>query len=377
VITPKTDPFRVLQLTSTSDLGGAERMVLWLSQALDRTEFQPHIASLIGSGALHELAKQSDIPGTDLRFRSVVDPGGISRLVRLLHRERIDIIQTHGLRADAIARWAARLAGTRIVISTIHSIDPWRRWHHTLIDRATAPLVTHYIAVCEAAKQAAIAREHIPENRITVIPIGLPPRPVPRSDRDALRARFEIPSDAFPVVGVLANLREMKGHLHAIDALPAILKQLPRAMFIFAGRDDSHGEIERYARERGVQPAIRFPGFIDRSEDVLGALDLFLQPSDWEGLPVSVLEALHTPLPIIATRVGGIPEIIRDGVEGVLIAPRDPSAIARAVINLANDPARRARFCKAAESRALTTFSLSHMTLRTEELYLKLLGKSA
>lgn len=367
---PAAKPVPILQLTSTSDLGGAERMALHLAQHLDPARFQPQIASLIGSGALIDLAASQNIPATDLQFRSAVDPAGIRRLVQLIRREKIQVVQTHGLRADSIARWAARLGGARAVISTIHSIDPWRRWQHSLLDRVTAPFVSHFIAVCEAAKQATIRREHIRPDRISVVYIGLPEREIPRERRDELRAKFNIPPDAYPVVGILANLREMKGHRHAVAALPAILQQFPKAHFLFAGRDDSNGAIAQFARDTGVAGHISAPGFIQDSAEVLAALDLFLLPSDWEGTPVSIIEAMQAGVPVIATRVGGIPELLRDDIEGVLIPPGQPNQIARAVVDLTNDWPRRARLAKSAEARALTTFSIDQMTARTEKVYL-------
>lgn len=350
-------------------------MALWLSRGLDSEKFRPHIASLIGSGALVRAAADAGISATHLQFRNAADPGGIRRLVQLIRREKIDIVQTHGLRADAVARWAARLGGARVIVSTIHSIDPWRRWQHSVLDRLTAPLVSHFVAVCEAAKQAAVQREHVTAAKVSVIYIGLPQREIPRARRDELRLKFGVPPEAYPVVGILANLRDMKGHRHAIDSLPALLQEFPTAHFVFAGRDDSNGAVEQYAREKGVRGSISFPGFVENSAEVLAAIDLFLLPSDWEGLPVSILEAMQAGVPVIATRVGGIPEILRDDVEGVLIEPRQPQQISRAIIELTQDWPKRARLCKAAAAKSVTTFSIQHMTAQYEELYLNLQTK--
>jgi glycosyltransferase involved in cell wall biosynthesis len=169
----------------------------------------------------------------------------------------------------------------------------------------------------------------------------------------------------------------MKGHRHAVAALPAILKQFPKAHYVFAGRDDSNGAVAQYARELNVQDHISAPGFVDNSAEVLAALDLFLLPSDWEGTPVSIIEAMQAGVPVVATRVGGIPELIRDNREGVLIEPKQPDQIASSVIDLTNDWPRRARLAKAAEARALTTFSIDQMTNRMEALYATLLNSNA
>jgi glycosyltransferase involved in cell wall biosynthesis len=230
--------------------------------------------------------------------------------------------------------------------------------------------------VCEAARQATVQREGIRPDRISVVYIGVPPRDIPRERRDELREQLGIPDGAYPVVGILANLREMKGHRHAIAALPAILQQFPNTHYLFAGRDDSNGAVAQFARELNVQNHISAPGFVQNSAEALAALDVFLLPSDWEGTPVSILEAMQAGVPVIATRVGGIPELVRDNQEGVLIEPKQPDQIARAVIDLTNDWPRRARLAKAAEARALTTFSIDQMTSRMEALYEQLLKRS-
>lgn len=368
------EPVRVLQLASTSDMGGAERMVLWLAEALDRSRFEPCIGALVGGGELIERAREAGIPAEHFQFRGFFDPGGIRRLIRFVRTNRIDLVQTHGLRADSVARWAARLGGARAVISTIHSIDPDKPLLHRLLDRSTAPLVTRFVAVCDAAKQARVRREALAPGRIEVVPIGLPHRDIPREQRDSIRRELGIDAEAVPVVGILANLRSMKGHRDVIAALPAILRELPAAVFLFAGRDDSNGEIEQLAREQGVADAIRFLGYYRDTARLLAAMDIFLLPSTWEGLPVSILEALHAGVPVIATRVGGIPEIIRDGREGILIEPRRPDQIAEAVIRMTRNWALRAEFSRAADVRAQTIFSISTMTTRMEAIYTQALG---
>lgn len=350
-------------------------MVLNLASALPSEHFQTHIGALIGSGALMEQAARRKLQAVHFQFKHPADPRGIARLISYCRQHKIQIVQTHGLRADAIARWACRLAGVPVVISTLHSIDPWRRTPHIVLDRITAPFVTRYVAVCEAAKNAAINREGIRPDKVQVIPIGVPPQVIPREQRDEIRKRFNIPENAWPVIGVVANLRTMKGHSHVIQALPAILQENPNAVFLFAGRDDSNGAIREAARHNGVESAIRFPGFVEDTPSVFAALDIFLLPSDWEGFPVSILEAMQAGVPIIATRVGGIPEMIRDGQDGLLIPPRSPEAISLAVNRLARDFALRATLARSADAHFQSSFTIDTMVQRMSKLFSKLLKK--
>ncbi len=351
-------------------------MVLNLSSALPSDQFETHIGALIGSGALMEQAAQRNLQTIHFQFKFPADPRGIARLVSYCRQHKIQIVQTHGLRADAIARWACRLAGVSVIISTLHSIDPWRRRPHVLLDRVTSPFVTQYVAVCEAAKNAAINREGIRPDKIQVIPIGVPPQTIPREQRDEIRRQFNIAENAWPVIGVLANLRDMKGHRHIIHALPAILRENPDAVFLFAGRDDSKGAIREVARHHEVDSAIRFLGFVEDTPSVLAAMDIFLLPSYWEGFPVSILEAMQAGVPVIATHVGGIPEMIRDGQDGLLISPKSPEAIAQAVNRLANDFALRATLARSADAHFQSSFTIDTMVQRMSKLFIELLKKT-
>lgn len=348
-------------------------MVLNLCSELSEPEFQPHIAALIGSGALMEAATKGGIPAEHFDFRFPADPRGIARLIRYCRAHRIDIVQTHGLRADSVGRWAARLGGVKGVVSTIHSIDPWRRKPHVLLDKATSPFVSHYVAVCNAAKQAAIRRGEVTESNCSVIYIGVPQAEIPKQERDAMRTELGINSDAFPVVGVLANLRDMKGHRHIISALPSLRKHLPDIRFVFAGRDDSDGEIQCLAQGAGVEGSIVFPGFVKDTPRLFAALDVFLLPSEWEGFPVSILESMQAGVPVIATNVGGIPEMIRNEQDGLLIPPRDPAAIESAIVQLVQNFALRARMVKSSDVRYQTEFTVQEMAGKISNLYKKLL----
>lgn len=364
---------RVLQLCSTSDLGGAERMVLNLASVLPRDEFEVHIGALVGSGALINNAAAAGQPAVHFRFKNPADPAGILRLIRYCRRKRIHIVQTHGLRADSVARWASRIGGVRVVISTIHSIDPWRRTPHVIIDRLTAPFVSAYVAVCDAARQAAVQREKINPAACEVVPIGVPQQQVPRERRDEIRQELGLAPDDYPVVGVLANIRDMKGHRHVIDALPAILDQNSGVKFLFAGRDDSNGAIKAASVNAGVDQAINFAGFVENPSRLFAVMDLFLLPSDWEGFPVSILEAMQAGVPVIATAVGGIPEMIQHGHSGILIPPKSPQEIASAINLLSRDFALRAALVRAADARYQSCYTLETMGNKMSNLYQKLL----
>ena len=370
-------PWKILQLASTSDMGGTERMILFFVENVDRDRFLPYVGCLMGSGQLIERAKRSGVRAQHFGASSRPTLRGIFELFTFLRREKIDLVQTYGLRADTIGRIVAKLAGVPVVISSIRSIDPWRRWWHVWLDRLTSPFVDCFISNSQAGKEVTVRREKYAPERIEVVYSGLPRRTIPFAKRQEIRRDIGVPPDAYPVVGILANLREMKGHRDVIHALPTILTNWPRTIFLFAGRDDSGGAIRALAEETGVARAIRFLGYVEDTPRLLAAMDIFMLPSHWEGLPASILEAMHAGLPIITTRVGGIPELVRDGVEAILIPPANPEAIAQAVCKLAEDPAVARRLGENAQKRAEEVFSVEAMVGKITEIYESFLRKKA
>jgi glycosyltransferase involved in cell wall biosynthesis len=365
--------WRILQLVSTSDMGGTERMVLFLIENMDRQRFEVSVASLLGSGELLTRATPFVQEARHFHYRFPVDPATFLSLARFIRRNRIDLVHTYGLRADVVGRLAAKAGGAKAIVSSIRSIDPWRNKFHTMLDRATAGKVDLFIANSSAGKDATVAREKFSPDRIEVIRGGVPEREIPREEKENIRAQYGLNSLMFPIVLVLANLRDMKGHNEIIRAITPVRAKFPHVKFLFAGRDDSAGAIEKMAYEKGVVSSIGFLGYVRQTERLLAIADIFLLASKWEGLPASIIEAMHAKVPVIATRVGGIPELIRDGEDGLLIPASNHLAISEAVLKLANDASLRQRLATSAYNRAQAEFSIEQMVQRTEAAYTRLL----
>lgn len=370
-------PWRVLELASTSDMGGTERMILFLVEHLDRQRFEPFVGCLQGKGELLRRANAIGVPTFHFGHEGGLSAHGVLELIRVIRREKIDLVQTYGLRADTVGRLAAKLGGAPVVVSSIRSIDPWRRWWHVWLDRLTSPFVDKFISNSEAGRLATVRREKFAPDRIEVIYSGIPARQIPYDRREDIRKSLGISPESYPVVGILANLREMKGHRDVIQALPEILAQFPTTVFLFAGRDDSEGAIAREAQEGGVAHAIRFLGYVEDTPSLLAAMDIFCLPSHWEGLPASVLEAMHAGLPIVTTHVGGIPELVRHEQEAILIPPAKPAELAQAICRLAQDRDLAMRLATNAKARAESEFSIESMVGKTQEIYERLLRSKA
>jgi len=299
----------------------------------------------------------------------------------LLRRERFGVVHCYGLRADLVARGAAKSAGSKVVTG-IRGIDPWRRWYHTLLDRATQRHVDLWIANSRAGKLAMQNRQPIADAKMAVVLNGIePPAPRNASRREATRRELAERAgiaygDDLLVVVCVANLRAMKGHSALVAALPRLRR--PRLLTVCAGADgpgyspaftSAQRELEATIAGGEFHPPFVFLGQVQDPGPYYEAADLATLPSEHEGLPASLIEGLSHGLPLVATTVGGIPEIICDGREGFLVPPRDAEALAEAMGRLIADSELRERMGSAGLARFHAEFALQSMIDRLNALY--------
>jgi len=365
---PEHSKIRVLYVTSTARIGGAERRALNLARYADPSRVEASLLTLEPAGVLIDEARAAGVPVAAWNLRSIFQPRLLARMRRFLLQERIDIVHPFGLRAELLVRGPASRSRARVV-SSICSVDPWRRWYHTTLDRATADGVTAWISNSEAGKQAAVAREKFEEKRIFVVPTGIPER-APGGDaaRTEARNQFGLRAGEGPVLGLIANVREAKGYADLISALGRLREKWPGIVCLCAGRDDSRGRIPNEIRRQGLEDQVRLLGFLEDPARVYDAADLAVLPSHWEGMPGALVEAMRAGLPSVATEVGGIPELIRNGEEGLLVPPGNSAALAEAIGKLLADPDLRTRMGQAARHRFEDAFRVEAMVTRTLEI---------
>ena len=361
-------PLRVLLITSTSAIGGAEQMVLQLLEHADRERVCYEVASVGGTGELIEAAGCRGVVASDLGIRRLASPLNWRRMHGLLAGRRPDVVQVSGLRAELLARPVARALGVPY-IAWVHSIDPWRKAQHVALDRLTAGCVTRWVSVCEAARAMRVQRERVPAERIQVIYNGIAKEDPPgEGERAEARARFGL-TEGVTVLAAVGNLREAKGYPDLIEALVRLREGGKRVVCLCAGRDDSQGRIPELARALGAGDLIRFLGFVEQPRTLLAAADAVVISSHWEGCPINLIEAMRARKPIVATRVGGIPEMIEDGTSGVLVPARDPEALAAGIAKILGDPAAARRMAAAAEQRFARQFTAERMSAEMLKVY--------
>jgi glycosyltransferase involved in cell wall biosynthesis len=356
-------------LSERSDFfGGGQRSLRDLALAMRGPDIES-MAILPGPGPLASALEKGGVPWAACDLPPLRRAMGISacvtvaRLVSLVRSRSIDLLHSDSPRAALYGGLVARVAGCRHV------------WHlrssgasSEAADRALILVSDAVVAVSSAAAtRSAAARS---SRKVFVVPTGLPP--IAFLDRQEARRRLGLPTEPF-VLGVIGRLEADKGCEDAVATLAALRTWLPKALLVFIGPGDRQGaeiaRLRKRAAEAGIAGEVRFPGELDDAAALLRGFDLLLHPSRHEALPRVLIEAHFAGLPAVAYAVGGVSEVIEDGVTGLLVPPGEPRAFEAAATALALDAPRRQRMSEAAKRRAAERFGVERMARALRALY--------
>jgi len=364
---------RVTIVTSRLDIGGAERHLARVMPALKRRGIDVTIYAMERGGpleaelALHGLRIEGPRCSALLHW-----PRATLALAGFLRRERPAVVHFFLPRPYLFGSIAAELAGhrrrlmSRRSLATYQEKYPLLRHAERLVHRRTIGLIGNSQAVLDE-----LATEVGDESKLALIHNGIElPPPIAPADRLRVRRELNIGEDALVIV-IIANLIAYKGHRDLIDALGLVKDSLPKPWRLLAiGRDEGLGEgLKRRAEVLAIASNVMWLGEQAAAEGLLAAGDIFVLPSHEEGFSNALLEAMAAELAVIATAVGGNLDAVVDGESGILVRPRNPRALAAALIRLANDPALRRRLGEAARQRIAQRFSLEQCVVRYEKLY--------
>ena len=367
---------KVLFVANALEPAGAERVLIGVASGLDRARFAPSVLCLHHMGrAASELGE--GVPARALGLPHRLPGPPLLALAREIRRQRPDIVHTFHVNAHRWATLAARLGGVRVVINSLQNVFPLHSRRDDLLDRACFTLASHGIACADAVRSFYVERKRFPRPKLTTVYNAIPLErfPMRRASRAAL-LEAGVPS-RYPIIGTVAHLHEQKGHRYLLQAVPRVLEQFPEAAFVLVGDGALREDLERQAKAERVDHAVFFLGLRSSVAELLEGLDVFVLPSLWEGVSVALVEALASGAPSIATRVGGTAEIIVDGETGVLIPPRDPGAIAGAVIRLLTDPDLAARCRTHGRRQVESRFSQERMARGYADVYERVAERQA
>jgi glycosyltransferase involved in cell wall biosynthesis len=337
----------------------------------------------MGGRAPHPWAAElwrAGVPVLDLGMRSLLDPRPVLRLAAYLRRERIDLLHTHLRYSDLVGRAAAAIAH-RPVISTIHSITEaqpgWREAVRRELDyfsaRAVCPLV---VTVSEAQRHVYQRAARIDSARLETHRNGVDAtrfRP-DNAARARLRAQLGVAPQTLLCVTV-AVLRPGKGVQHLVEATALVQQQLSDIRVIVRGPGEQSAELAAQAARLGQADTVCFLGARNDVPALLSAADVYVHPSLFEALPTTVLEAMATGLPVVATDVGGVPELVAHGKTGLLVPPACPAHLAEAMLRM-RDPALRTAFGAAGRAWVQANATTGHWIDGIEEVYRRIARRS-
>lgn len=369
----------VVHFSDSNGFGGAEQVMLQLLGGLDRARWRPVLLHHTEPG-LARLVAGARALGVESRVvprlsRRQHMGRGLREFVRILRMERPAVFHAHlpapltgkyGLLGAAISRVPA-------VIATAHLLDDDPAdWRERINQRMVTACVDRYLAVSDGVARRMRVRAGVPERKLRVVRNGVALDRFRRPSDPRLRAALTGDRDR-PIVLTIARLDTQKGHAHLLAAAA----EIPDALFLLAGEGPERPRLEAQTRALGVTDRVRFLGHRDDVPELLALCDLFVLPSLYEGLPLSVLEAMAAGRPVVATAVGGTDEAVLHGETGLLVAPGAAPALRDAIRALLADPARAARMGEAGASRACREFSADRMIAQVTDVYEELLDRHA
>ena len=364
---------RVLHILDSLDLGGAQVVVENLVRHADRARFEVEVATLHGRGVFWERIARLGVRVHSLSPAKAL-PIYLPRLLWLFATRRFDVVHCHLLGANVIAKPLAALCGVRVRINHDHCNDK-----STLpafarrLDRWTNRLSTHVVAVSESTRAYLLQHEQLAAERVTTVLNGISLDTYqPRAElRVEIRQQLGIPADAF-VVGGIGRLVFQKNFALFLDAASQIAQRRPRAVFVIAGTGPEEAALRAQAARLALP--VHFLGFVADTAQLYPALDCLLLTSRFEGLPITILEAMACRVPIVASDLDGMREVLRDGETAALVEPGEPAPYATRVSDFITHPAAALALAEAALALVRAKYSAEAMTRAVEAIYLQNLG---
>lgn len=326
-------------------------------------------------GRLGEMGIRTEM----VRLSPLINPVALLRLVRTLGGLRPDLIQSHGARSNFYAAVAGRLVGTRVVLLTVHNslydypVSGNRRNIYLTFNRISCRLADKILCVADSLAGDLTERSGVDREKITIIHNGVDLERFSPARISGVPIRQELSLEGTPVIAIIGRMTEQKGHTFFLRALGLLRNSFPGIRGFIVGDGPLREELERQACLLGVRESCAFLGVRQDIPEILAAVNVVTVPSLSEGFPYVVLEAMAMARPVVASRVSGLPEVIEDGVNGMLVPPRDPAALATAIKFLLTNPSEARRMGQQARALVQERFSLERMVKATQDLYAALL----
>jgi len=353
-------------------VGGAERHITHLVRLLDHERFECMVCCIKEPGALAGDVEAAGVQVVALRSGTRQAGSALVRLTRLMRRFRPHVVTMNGFNAEVLGRAAATVAGVPARVVWKHNCgDLRRRLRARALDRLLDPATDYYFGVAFGQVPYLVNELALRGDKIRIIRNGVDPaayaRPAEDRRREVAASLGIAPGDR--VVGILAVLRPEKDHATFLRAGRRVIDRMPQARLLVVGDGPRRADSERLAAELGLGDRVIFAGMRSDVADVLGVIDVIVLSSfTIECFPFSILEAMSAGVPAVCTAIGGLPELIEDGVTGYLVAPRDPAGLAEGILRVLEPEGHSREMGAAARRRLEERFTLERSVRETERV---------
>ncbi|MFA5275638.1 MAG: glycosyltransferase family 4 protein [Candidatus Omnitrophota bacterium] len=371
---------KILYIITKLELGGAQKQLLSLVTALDRDKFSPYLFTA-ASGIL--VPETRAISGLNIHLSfflerplsPVKDLLAFFEMIRFIKKNNINIVHTHSSKAGIVGRLAARVAGVKVIIHTVHGWSfndfqaPFIRKFYIFLEKLCANFSSKIIVVSQWDKLKGLKENIGKESQYALISYGINHEEFQEKNQLLKRESEVLPSDI--LIGMVACFKPQKTPQDFIELAKLVTIKVNNAKFLMVGDGVLRPSLQKLISRYGLQDKVVLAGWRRDIPQILSALDIFVLTSLWEGLPIAVLEALVSGKPVVATHTGGISEVIRDGENGFLVAPKEIKQMADKLIRLVNDADLRISMGEKARLSVADSFSISSMVAAHQTLYLK------
>jgi len=359
-----------VQLLSNPNVGGTETFAISLASELERQNVRCRIVNLCGESQMESLARTAGVSYEAMPMPAGFDLAALRRFHARVTEKNPDLVCAYGLRASLVLRTLVVRRKRPLLLTGLRGLDGWRRWYHVGVDRLTQGAIDCFVGNSRAVCDLRMQREATPHERVVCIPNGIDAELFSRSGPVTRDPR--LPDGTLCVT--IANFREVKGHDFLMRALRE-WKSMPSSLrFVWVGDGPLQGRLGEALRSSGLDDKVVFLNGLTDIRPILASADFFVLPSREESMPRALMEAMAMGLPCVATRVGGVPELIRGGQDGMLVDYGDVAELRRCMTELAADAGLRSRLGAQAAARIREGFDIRDVATRHRELFMCLLA---
>lgn len=358
--------YKIIYIIDTLTVGGAQRFLINMIKGLDREQFEPKVVTIMIKGELAKEILDLGVEVIHLQKKGKIGWSLIWQLKDFFKKEQPEIVHTNLFGSDTIGRIAAILARVPVIVSTEHNTNFDQGFIKCLVKKIISLFTAKIIAASEAIRDFSVKNDGINLKKFIVINYGIDLNEYPFRGSRIINGNKII-------AGVAARLEEQKGHIYLIKALPQIVREYPGFKLQLIGGGSLLESLKKEVAALGLNGTVEFLGDRQDVPELFQNLDIFILPSVWEGLGIAILEAQAIGVPVLASNVGGIKEIVKDGETGLLFEPKDSEAIFKSIERLVSNQDLAAKIVEQANKQVRANFDYKIMVKNYTDLYLTLI----